>query len=202
MHKCKCNDYNHASISLSLSTTFIHWARSQSLKRMSAAKRLNTERSFRVVVRLCARENTHSHTGLTHMLSHIYKNNVYKGLHNFYWSLHDYFISLYYLVPLFLSWFLQTSWSYLTQMYEFLSEQTRTFCLFRWTQSLHQSDTSQQSSCWHWKGECWFERDQRCHLIRFIMLLWFKWNQSMHKVKLKVFSKYLLSFSRVTSLIL
>ncbi|XP_026141814.1 kinesin heavy chain isoform X1 [Carassius auratus] len=32
------------------------------MKRMSAAKCLNTERSFRVVVRLCARENTHSHT--------------------------------------------------------------------------------------------------------------------------------------------
>lgn len=96
-----------------MSTTFIHWARSQIMKRMSAAKRLNTERSFRVVVRLCARENTHSHTGLTH----IYKNNVYKGLHNFYWSLHGYFISLYYFAPLFLSWFLQTSWSYLPKLF-------------------------------------------------------------------------------------
>lgn len=65
-------------------------------------------------------------------------------------------------------------------IFQFLSEQTRTFCLFRWTRSLYQSDTDQQSSCWHWKGECWFEWDQRCDLIRFIMLFCKKteWNDS------------------------
>lgn len=73
----------------------------------------------------------------------------------------------------FVSLFLQTfQATHVTQMFQFLSEQqTRTFYLFRWTQSLHQSDTSQQSSCWHWKGECWIEWDQRCHLIRFIILI-------------------------------
>lgn len=130
--------------------------RSQTWTRMSGTdKTLNSEKSFRVVVRLCTRENTHSHTGLIH-----------TAMHNVYFRF-DFVLTETY--PDFIIFKIITK--SLTQTSQFLSEQSRALCLYWWTQSLHQSDTSQQISCWHWKGECCVRMNQRYKFITFIILL-------------------------------